>query len=203
MKKTFLSLSIIVAAFVGLIGTTPSALADTTVSTPAPVIGGLGPATLTVSGTTDSSITVSWTNVQPDSLSRDGVDASGVGPWSTGSVVTPTGVLLQPQFGLDGSFTFLNLLPGTSYDLYLTYAAPAHLYNLGVTDTTLAAPPPTTITTTIAPPAPPLTAPAPIVPTPVTTVAPVITPAPSPTVQRSYWGSVQNRSALYQARSNG
>lgn len=64
-----------------------------------------------------SSATVSWANVTPSKLGRDGSDSTGFGPWDTDTLGfggVPKGVT---------SFTFTGMLPGVTYTFTATTPA--------------------------------------------------------------------------------
>ncbi len=60
---------------------------------------------------------VTWTNVSPIKLGRDGTDSTGAGPWNTGMNGGVPAAALTAQ-----SFTFANLIPGATYNYTLTNA---------------------------------------------------------------------------------
>lgn len=86
----------------------------TPVPTPPPVVP-----TFTAVATSASTIAVSWTNVTPTILGRDGVDQGGSGVWDTntgGFGGVPTIAVNNKTF----TFTYLN--PSSIYNLTLTYS---------------------------------------------------------------------------------
>ena len=121
------------------------------------------PPTFSASADGTSSVTVSWTNVTPTQLARNGTDVTGAGTWNTGQLTN------QPS---SGSFTFQNLVPGETYTFTLyddkitnTGTGPLTLTAQATTST----PPPTTTT-----------------PPPTTTTPPVVT-SPTTTNGHGYW----------------
>lgn len=91
-------------------------------------------------------VTVSWANMSPTKLGRDGVDSTGHGAWDT-DMNTPAGV---PAANLTSkSFQFVALVPGSTYTFSAT--APAGVSTAKVTVAGSTTPPP--------PPPPPPTTP--------------------------------------------
>jgi len=107
-------------------------------------------ATFSASAPSSTTATVTWTNVTPSTLGRNGIDSTGYGAWNTGMDLGITPAELSAQ-----AFTFESLVPGTTYNFTLTEADGSTLTTSvmepGGTATTTT--PPVTTTTTTAPPA--------------------------------------------------
>ena len=114
-----------------------------------------GGSSFLVSAPSNTTATVTWTNLTPTMLGRNGVDSSGTGAWNTGTAGVPASAVAAK------AFTFMNLVPGATYTYTVTKSD-------GTTQTTTLTQPGTT-----APPvaAPPVTVP----PVTTTTTTPPVT----------------------------
>lgn len=127
--------------------------ADTPVVAPPVTTAPPAPApTFTAVATSDSAVTVSWANVVPTQLARNGSDSTGGGAWNTGALAKEAS---------SGSYGFTLLIPGDTYVFTLTEASGA---TMEATVKMPAAPVAT---------APPVVSPPPVVATPPATGTPV------------------------------
>jgi hypothetical protein len=90
--------------------------------------------TFTAKATSTEECTVSWTGVSPTELARNGTDANGYGPYTTGPL---TG---EPT---SGSYAFEAIVPGDTYIYTLTYGTGQTL-TVTFTQPVVVTPPPTT-----------------------------------------------------------
>lgn len=115
--------------------------AATTVPTPPPVVP-----TFTAHDDGGGKVTVSWTNMSPSKLGRDGVDSTGHGAWDT-DMNTPAGV---PAANLASkSFQFVALVAGSTYNFSAIYSGGTAAATVKVAGAVTPPPPP--------PPPPPTT----------------------------------------------
>lgn len=134
------------------------------------------PATFDAAVVTDTVARVSWANVVPTELARNGSDSTGGGAWNTGPLTN------QPNAG---SFTFTLLVPGDTYEFTLTEASgktlAASVKMPAATTTPPVNTPPVTIPPVGTPPVttPPVTSP-PAGTTPVPGVAAFASYVPAP-----------------------
>ena len=114
--------------------------------------------TFSVSAPSNTTATVTWTNLTPTMIGRNGVDSSGTGAWNTGSAGVPAAALGAR------AFTFTRLVPGDSYTYTVTKSD-------GTTQTTTLTQPGGSTTPVVTPP----------VVTPPVVTPPVVTPVATPT----------------------